>query len=602
MTFLAELKRRNVFRVGIAYVVIGWLLAQVAEFTFENFGAPEWALKTFVGFLLLGLPLALFFAWAFELTPEGLKLEKHVDRSQSITTSTGRKLDFIIIGVLVVAVAFLLVDKFLLVTSDAPSDEVVATETQSIAVLPFVNMSDDNDYFADGLSEELLNLLARIPDLKVAGRTSSFAFKGQNQDLRGIGDALGVTKVLEGSVRRSGDRLRVTAQLINVADGFHLWSETYDREMADIFDIQDDVAGAITDALQLHLTLDRDRPTQNADAYALYLEALALQTYTTGDDLLLAQELLDRAIALDPGFARAYELKANFYWLQAAWLIDAPIGQKLAYEAAMKALEIDPTLAGARSYASTAHPDWNWIMEFDALEELLRVEPDNISALEALAYDMVIAGYFDESARLAQRIIDLEPIAGLGYWRKGEALLAAGRRKEAQESLERAAELGHGAAMWALGADSLVQGDVNKAIYWIERNFEAAGDDPAQVRPFIENARHPQTGKDYLDKWIASRLANASNIDEQRIPYYWYLIFGYVDDYWLGIEALAGGENGGWTNADTLEQGGMVFRRTGFARHPKYLPWMRASSLMDLWEKRGPPDHCSKVNGNWVCE
>ncbi|MDX1403929.1 MAG: hypothetical protein R3192_05305, partial [Woeseiaceae bacterium] len=239
MTFFAELKRRNVFRVGIAYVIVGWLLAQVAELAFDAYGAPEWVLKSVLFILLLGLPLALFFAWVFELTPEGIKLEKHVDRSQSITPQTGRKLDFIIIGVLVVAVGFLLVDKFLLSESPVASDEIMAMESQSIAVLPFVNMSDDDDYFADGLSEELLNLLAKIPDLKVAGRTSSFAFKGRNEDLREIGEALDVSKVLEGSVRRSGNRLRVTAQLVNVEDGYHLWSETYDRQMADIFDIQD---------------------------------------------------------------------------------------------------------------------------------------------------------------------------------------------------------------------------------------------------------------------------------------------------------------------------------------------------------------------------
>jgi TolB-like protein len=231
MSFFAELKRRNVVRVGIAYVIIGWLLAQVAELAFDAFGSPDWVLKSVLVVLLLGLPLVLFIAWAFEITPEGVKLEKNVDRSQSITAQTGRKIDFIIIGVLVVAVG------------------------------------------ADGLSEELLNLLAKIPDLKVAGRTSSFAFKGINRDLREVGDALNVTKVLEGSVRRAGDRLRVTAQLINVADGYHIWSETYNRQMADIFDIQDDVAGAITDALQLHLTPGSDRQTQNAEAYALYLEA-----------------------------------------------------------------------------------------------------------------------------------------------------------------------------------------------------------------------------------------------------------------------------------------------------------------------------------------
>ena len=187
MSFFVELKRRNVVRVGLAYVVIGWLLAQIAELAFDVISAPDWVLKSILVVLLLGLPLALFFAWAFEITPEGLMLEKHVDRSQSITGQTGRKLDFIIIGVLVGAVGLLLVDKLYLSESSADFDEIVATGSQSIAVLPFVNISDDKDHFADGLSEELLNLLAKIPNLKVAARTSSFAFKGRNEDMRAVG-------------------------------------------------------------------------------------------------------------------------------------------------------------------------------------------------------------------------------------------------------------------------------------------------------------------------------------------------------------------------------------------------------------------------------
>ena len=604
VSFFAELKRRNVFRVGIAYVITGWLLAQVAEFAFENFGAPDWALRTFVIFLLLGLPLVLFVAWAFEVTPEGIKLEKNVDRSKSITTTTGRKLDRLTIGILAIAVAFLLVDKFFLGERVANVDEIVATESQSIAVLPFVNMSDDTDYFADGLSEELLNLLAKIPELKVAGRTSSFAFKGRNEDLREIGEALDVTKVLEGSVRRSGDRLRVTAQLINVTDGYHLWSETYDRQMADIFDIQDDVAGAITDALQLHLTPHSDRPTKNTEAYTLYLQALALRAYSSGEDLILAQALLDDAIVLDPQFAKAYELKATFYWYQSAWLIDAPLGQKLTYEAARKALELDPTLHGARQFSRTAHPDWNWNMEFEALDRLLRVDPNDLAALGALTWDMINVGYFDESARLAQRIIDLEPLSPLGYWRKADALLAMGRRNEAQTHLERAIDLGNNfiAGPALLGAAFLIEGEDEVAIDWYEKLYSAIGRDPAEVRPLIENVRDPATGKVFLDQWVEAEVANASNIDEQLAPYHWYLYFGYLDDYWLALESSAGGNVPGWTNADLLEHQGMIFRRVGYAKHPKYVPWATASSIVDLWDKRGPPDHCSKADGQWACE
>jgi TolB-like protein len=202
----------------------------------------------------------MFFAWAFELTPEGLKKEKHVDRSESVTQVTGRKLDFIIIGVLAAALIFYATKDYMQVPETAPASEatqeIVATDTQkSIAVLPFVNMSSDpeQEYFSDGLSEEILNLLAKVPDLKVIARTSSFAFKGKNEDLRNIGRALDVKTVLEGSVRKSGDRVRITAQLIDVSNGAHLWSETYDRTLTDIFAVQDSVASEILDALQIHV-------------------------------------------------------------------------------------------------------------------------------------------------------------------------------------------------------------------------------------------------------------------------------------------------------------------------------------------------------------
>ncbi|HKX56675.1 MAG TPA: hypothetical protein VJN01_11250, partial [Xanthomonadales bacterium] len=198
-----ELKRRNVFKVGAAYVVMAWLIAQGVDVFLENFGAPEWVIKTVLLLLIAGLPVALFFAWAFELTPEGLKKEKDVDRSQSITHETGRKLDYIIIGVLLVALGWFAWDKFRPADDAQPGETAAVAEVEkSIAVLPFVNMSDDtsNEYFSDGISEEILNALAKVPELQVAGRTSSFAFKGQNQDLRKVGEALGVAHILEGSV------------------------------------------------------------------------------------------------------------------------------------------------------------------------------------------------------------------------------------------------------------------------------------------------------------------------------------------------------------------------------------------------------------------
>ena len=324
-------------RVGVAYIVIGWLLVQVAEFAFENFGAPEWVLKTFTVVVLLGMPLALFFAWAFELTPEGVKREEDVDRSQSITHLTGRKLDFVIIGALVVGLSYFVWERQTLVDSveslessgeatvagSGPSP-AAAPAARSIAVLPFVNMSSDaeQEWFSDGLTEEILNALARTPDLLVAARTSSFKFKGSGEDIPMIAKALGVAHVLEGSVRQARDRLRVTAQLIRASDGFHLWSQSYDREPEDVISIQEDVAIEIATALQTAIDPEAlenmvSAGTNSVEAYNAYLKGLAYDTSTlsTGDayEFLGAREAFERAIELDPDFAFAYWELARFW-------------------------------------------------------------------------------------------------------------------------------------------------------------------------------------------------------------------------------------------------------------------------------------------------
>ena len=259
MSFFDELKRRNVIRVGVAYAAIAWLLAQVADLALDAFAAPDWALRALLIAMLVGFPITLVIAWVYELTPEGVRVDE--DGVSDRMPGAERRLDRIIIGVLAVATTFLLVDKFYLDGIDAS----VSPERQSIAVLPFVNMSDDSDHFADGLSEELLNLLTKNEDLSVAGRTSSFSFKGHTGDFKAIGDALDVDHVLEGSVRRSGDTLRVTAQLIKVEDGFHAWSETFDRQMTDVFQIQDDVAGAISQELRLRLVPESKRVTDDIE-------------------------------------------------------------------------------------------------------------------------------------------------------------------------------------------------------------------------------------------------------------------------------------------------------------------------------------------------
>ena len=608
VSFFAELKRRNVVRVGIAYVIVGWLLAQVAEFSAENFGAPDWVLKMFVIFLVLGLPLALFFAWAFELTPQGIMLEKHVEREESITHQTGRKLDFIIIAVMAAALIYMVADKFIGEPEITEITETTLPEDKSIAVLPFVNMSDDKDYFADGLSEELLNLLVRIPDLKVAGRTSSFSFKGRNEDLRLIGDALDVSTVLEGSVRRSGDRLRITAQLVSVEDGYHIWSETYDRKMADIFDIQDDVASKIISALELHLASDSSveagRPTQNAEAYGLYLEALAVfQEF----EPLVAIDLLDRALALDPRFAKAHEQKAVLYWNAAAFSMDSAKAQKLTYESAQAALSIDPSLVGAQTFMATADTvDWTWSKELYAVERATGAMPTNLGVLGAYCWDLAYMGYFRESLKCADRMIALEPLVASGYQQKGMALIAMDRRAEAHDAWQLAFDAGFpGVAIFNI-IDHFLQAEDEMAIELIEslyRDFALAafGLEPGSARAFAENARNPSTGRQYLRDTVTAIVKKSDFLGNTINAYMLYLAFGDLDAYYDVIYEMTDVDTA-WTNSDNLELPGRVFKVSGYSADSRFGPLRNKWGMLDLWDERGPPDDCEKIDGNWVCE
>ena len=337
MSLFNELKRRNVFRVGFAYVIVSWLLAQVADLMLENFGAPDWVIKSFLGFLIIGFPLALFFAWAFELTPEGVKRESEVDRSQSITPLTGQKLNRMIIGILVVALAWFVWDKFAsapetIKTAEVEQSPVAETAKEqklpavkSIAVLPFVAMSNgaDDEYFADGLTEEILNSLAQLPELLITARTSSFHFKGQDIPVQQIAATLGVEHIVEGSVRRSGDRLRVTAQLIRTRDGFHLWSENYDSTSADTIQVQEDIAERIAEAMNVVMD-DTKREAmrrsglRNAEAFVNYQKALELHGEAHGDVdqieyLRRANQEFDKVIAQVPDFAPAYIDHTDLY-------------------------------------------------------------------------------------------------------------------------------------------------------------------------------------------------------------------------------------------------------------------------------------------------
>ena len=468
MSFFNELKRRNVFRVGIAYVVISWLLAQVADLVLDNIESPEWVMQVIMLFLAIGLPLALFFAWAFEMTPEGLKKEKDVDRTQSITPQTGRKLDYVIIGLLAVGlVYFAWESRFKQGTDEVveTNTEEVSTETsaaepvtepaaktideKSVAVLPFVNMSSDpeQEYFSDGISEEILNALAKVKELKVAGRTSSFSFKGKNEDLRTIGGALGVAHILEGSVRKSGNTVRITAQLIKVDVGFHLWSETYDREMTDIFAIQDEISAAILDQMKLHLIDTADNPqlaTARADleAYNLYLLAKQNMYTRKEESLQLAERLLNQAITIDPEYAPAYAQLGITTML----LADTSYGtipndeaQEAAKPLLEKSIELDPELA--EGYAGLGLYYNRETGQFDIAETMLRkaleINPGLVNASNWLQQVLSDKGEIAAARDILEDILERDPLYRPAIGNAGDFYYRFGQRDKYQALVER---------------------------------------------------------------------------------------------------------------------------------------------------------------------
>ncbi len=548
--------------------------------------------------------------------PDGTRFETDLSRTESITLLNEHKLAFVIVTVLVLALVYFAYDQFVIermqeqapATTSTQLEDIIDTDRweKSVAVLPFVNMSDDpgNEYFADGLSEEILNLLARIPELKVIGRTSSFAFKGQNEDLRVIGQALGVKTVLEGSVRKSGERVRITAQLVDVSDGRQIWSDSYDRTMTDIFAVQDDVATAIIDALQIHVGTNptRGRPTENTKAYVLFLKARAsLNTLEARD----AEELLQQAIELDPKFAEAYELLAFSYWSRTGVYYKAAEGQKLTGEAAAKALALDPDLVFAQAlYQSGNIETWSLLGDIEAFERTVRQQPGNWWTLRALSYDLTEAGYLQEALGFAERFVDLEPLLPAANIRLFNALYAVGRTSEAVAVLELTDQLDPNGANWWIGIMNLVERQDDIAIAHIEADLEQFGIPSDWVRDLVTGARDPATGQAYLDRRIPEIVAAIPEeyvIAWQSALILWYLYFGFLDRYFELILDLDLTDSA-WTDAGGFVREGTRHRRLGFTAHPKYLEVAERMDYIDIWEQRGPPDFCEKVDGQWVCE
>jgi TolB-like protein/Tfp pilus assembly protein PilF len=594
VSFFNELKRRNVFRVAAAYIIVAWLLLQVSDTLVPALHLPEWFHSGVAFLLILGFPIAMIFAWAFEMTPDGLKKERDVDRSQSVTTVTGKKLNHTITVVLVLALGYFIFDKFVLDPGRDASEIATAVQAErqkvsdspeaqqidkSIAVLPFVNMSSDQEqeYFSDGLSEELLNLLAKIPELHVAARTSSFSFKGQNIEIPVIASRLKVAHVLEGSVRKSGDQIRITAQLIQADNGYHLWSETYDRKLDNIFQIQDEIAAAVVDALKITLLGEAPRAREtNPETYQLFLEGQFLRRQVSASTMPRAIGLFKEALEIDPAYAPAWaELAYAYMWN--AGLSGMPIeeGNLLADQAITRALESDPDYAWAYFVRGVAKifNKFDFKAGAEDYQLALQLDPGNAYLIGSNATSARVLGRFDESIQLSKKALELDPLmAEMRSW-QGLTYQYAGQLDQAETAYRTTLTLspefsgGH----YRLGRVLLRKGRTTEALAEMEQVTSRVYNNTglAMAHHVLGNHEESQSALDYLIKNKASSAA--FQIAE---------VYGYRDEPAQAFE---------W-----LEQS-LVIRDSGLAgilgnpaflglrADPRWQPFLEKLGLLEFW-------------------
>jgi TolB-like protein len=494
--FFAELKRRNVYKVAVAYAVVAWLLIQAASIFFPAFDAPPWVMKIFIIVIIFGFPVALIFSWAFEITPEGIKLESEIEPSKSIKRRTGRKIVAVTIALAVVAAGLLVYQLVRSTSTITPTASAARTEAatappnKSIAVLPFDNLSrdPDNAYFAEGVQDEILTRLAKVADLKVISRTSTQHFKSTPENLPEIAKQLGVTNILEGSVQKAADQVRVNVQLINAMTDAHIWAETYDRKLTDIFAVESEIAKAIAETLQAKLTGAEKSsiakaPTANPEAYELYLKGRFFWNKRTGPDLRKAIGYFDQAISKDSNYALAYAGLADSYLLLPAFGAASPQDSIPQAKAAAKhALELDDLLAEA--HASSARILSGYDFAFDRsikeFERAIQLNPNY-----AMAHHWISSGpltslaQFDRAIAEGSRAIELDPLSLVDNVDLGWVYFAARRYDEAIGQLRKAIEIDSRSylAHYTLGEVFQLKGELADAITEYRRAVEL-DDDP----------------------------------------------------------------------------------------------------------------------------
>ncbi|MEY2578770.1 MAG: hypothetical protein QOI49_1594 [Verrucomicrobiota bacterium] len=571
-SFFAELKRRNVYKVAVAYAVAAWLLIQIATQVFPFFEIPNWAVRLVVVLLILGFPVALVLAWAFEITPEGIKRESEIDAGHSITHRTGRKL-VAITAVLAVIAAGLLVFRLVGTVRSGDDDGSGTSRTaslpipaKSIAVLPFENLSADkaNAYFADGIQDEILTRLAKIADLKVISRTSTLRYKSAPADLREIAKQLGVANILEGSVQKSNDQVRITVQLINALNDSHLWAETYDRKLIDVFQVESDLSQKIASSLEAKLTGAEQRaivarPTENTEAYQLYLKGRFFWNKRTGADLHTAGEFFERAIAADPTYAGAYAGLAQTYLLIPVFGAGRPPDFfPRATVAARKAIELDETSSDGRAaLAMLLLFDFKFAPSEQEFRRAIELNPNYATAHHWFGNSLLVTlGRFDEAIEQGRRAVELDPLSLIINADLGSTLMIARRYDDAILQLRKTLALdGNFAyAHWNLGEALYLKGDVAGAIAEYEK--AAALDDDPEILALLGRA-YAETGKKEQALGLLEKLKALGGQHYIR-NYVYTIIYAGLGDKATAIDYLEKARDGGetpdttWLKVDPL--------------------------------------------------
>ena len=601
MAFLAEIKRRRVGKVAIAYGAVAWAVTEAASVVLPALYVPEWAMTFLVIFLLVGFPIAMVLAWVFDVGATGIERTEPLPGAPPQMQFRTRAAFGVVVMVAMAGLGYLLYERGL-------GRAEAAGSPSSIAVLPFANLSGDasKDYFSDGMSEELLNLLARVPGLKVAARTSAFAYKGRNVDVREVGRELGVETVLEGSVRQSGDQVRITAQLIDAESGFHIWSETYDRRMADIFTVQDEIATAIVYKLKIQLApkeqqlAQRDAaPTQNVQAYELYLQARAIWKRRGEDNLRRAIELYQSALARDPGFARAHAALASAYVVLPGYSKEEGDEDKylpMAEQSARQALALDPKIGEAHAVLAQVNSERGNLLDAESgFFFAISLEPNEPTPHHWYSILLQKVGRLDAALEQARRAYELDPSAPVLAYNLANVYLMRGEDEQALRLSKLAGELG-----LSSGANEGIDATVAmRRGQWDEskRLLLAQGKLPAELKlkvgDFVDAIANPAKRPAVVAGLRAVEPKVATQVD-LLMPYIQLeqndIAFQIVDDS-LARDSIAWLREWSVMNAWQPEA-------AGFRKDPRFSKLAERIGLVDYWKQYGYPDHCHAGTGD----